>query len=101
VKYKSSFMIRKPLKRKTRLRQVSKKRAIQNSVYRVLRESYLVENPFCYICGKNSCDIHHKRGRFGERLNDVNYFMAVCRSCHQWIHSNPKEAYAKDYLIKR
>ena len=100
-------MKRSPLKRKTplkrggRLRPVSKKRAKQNKAYSVNREVYLNYHPACEICGSKACDIHHKKGRFAERLNDMQYFMAVCRGCHQWIHNNPQQAYAKDYLIRR
>ncbi len=38
-------------------------------------------------------------GRNGERLLDVDYFMAVCRDCHQYIHNNPKESREKGWLI--
>ena len=101
-------MKRTPLKRKTplrrsgrKLRPVSIKRAKQNKEYSVLRMEYLNKNPFCSICEKPACDIHHKKGRFGERLNNSEFFMAVCRGCHEWIHANPQISYAKDYLIKR
>ena len=100
-------MKRTPLKRKTplkrggRLRLVSKKRAKQNKAYSIYRNLYLNNHTACEICGGKACEIHHKKGRFGERLNDMQYFMAVCRGCHHWIHTNPQIAYAKDYLIRR
>jgi 5-methylcytosine-specific restriction endonuclease McrA len=100
-------MKRSPLKRKTpikrggRLKPVSKKRAKQNKVYSSVRLDYLQHNPLCERCGEKADQIHHKRGRFGERLNDKDFFMAVCMTCHNWIHSNSIEAYSKGYLLFR
>jgi hypothetical protein len=100
-------MKRSPLKRKTplkrggRLRPVSKKRAKQNKIYSETRKLYLEKYPFCDCCGKKATQIHHKRGRFQDRLNDTEHFMAICHSCHEWIHRNPMEAYAKGYLLLR
>jgi hypothetical protein len=89
------------MKRSGRLRPVSKKRAKQNKAYSEFRKDHLSKNPFCEICGERATQIHHKRGRFQERLNDTEFFMAVCMACHNWIHRNPKEAYAKGYLVLR
>jgi len=50
---------------------------------------------------KIATQIHHRRGRFGDRLNEVEFFLAVCFECHIKIHMNPAWAYAKDYLVKR
>ena len=100
-------MKRTPLKRKTplkrggRLNPVSKKRAKQNKVYSIARAEYLEQNPLCEICEKKADQIHHKRGRFGDRLNEKEFFMAVCMTCHNWIHGNPIEAYSKGYLLTR
>jgi hypothetical protein len=46
-------------------------------------------------------EIHHKRGRFGSRLNQEEFWLAVSREGHDWIHANPKEAYEKGYLLPR
>ena len=101
-------MKRSPLKRKTplkrtgrKLRLVSRKRAKQNKLYSEIRKVYLEENPACEVCGKQATQIHHKRGRIHDRLNDTAFFMAVCFECHHWIHHNPQIAYAKDYLVKQ
>ena len=84
------------------LRRVSKKRAVQNRTYTKIREEFLADNPKCGVCEiKKSTQIHHRRGRFGDRLNDTAYFMAICFDCHNKIHLNPSWAYAKDYLITR
>jgi 5-methylcytosine-specific restriction endonuclease McrA len=55
----------------------------------------------CEVCGKKAGQIHHKKGRFGDRLNEKEHFMAVCMACHDWIHKNPMEAYAKGYMLLR
>lgn len=100
-------MKRTPLKRKTplrrggRLRPVSLKRAKQNKVYFIYRNLYLNNHPDCEICGRKATQIHHKRGRFQERLVDMEYFMSVCYNCHEWIHRNPIEAYSKGYMLLR
>ena len=100
-------MKRSPLKRKTplkrggRLRPVSKKRAKQNKEYSIYRNLYLNNHPACERCGSKATQIHHKRGRFQDRLNEMEFFMSVCHTCHEWIHRNPLEAYAKGYLLLR
>jgi hypothetical protein len=37
-------------------------------------------------------EIHHSRGRLGALLTDTRYFVAVCQSCHRWIHDHPGKA---------
>jgi len=98
---RSPLKRKSPLKRSGRLRPISKKRAKQNKQYSIYRNLYLTNHSACEICGKKATQIHHKKGRFGERLNDMNYFMSVCHTCHEWIHRNPLEAYAKGYLVTR
>jgi 5-methylcytosine-specific restriction endonuclease McrA len=67
-----------------------------------VREKFLGNNPVCQVCGgKMASQVHHRRGRFGDRLNEVEFFLAVCFECHHRIHHNPSWAYAKDYLIRK
>lgn len=89
-------MKRSPLKR------VSKRRATQNKVYAKVRAEYLDQNPDCEVCGfKQSTQIHHRRGRFGSRLNDTAFFLAVCFECHNTIHTDPIWAYGKGHMVLR
>ena len=81
------------------MRKTSKKRAKQLKIYRSLRDKYLEENLYCEKCGRFGTILHHKNGRTGERLYDINYFMAVCDPCHKWIHEHPKESREKGWLI--
>lgn len=81
------------------MRKVSKKVAKELKVYTEVRKQFLTENPFCAICGAPATDVHHRRGR-GQYLNDPEWFLAVCRRCHdEKIHGDPKIAREKGYLI--
>lgn len=108
-------MKRSPLKRKARLKPVSDRRAKENAVYRKVRKEYLAAHPYCEIClaehrieclkkaevhGVNrATEIHHRKGR-GKYLNDVKFFLAVCRKCHNAVGDNPKWAESRGYLLK-
>lgn len=77
----------------------SEKRADQEEVYKALKKAYMLKEPFCERCARNATEIHHKNGRNGDRLNDINFFMSICRDCHKWVHNHPKEARENGYLI--
>lgn len=47
----------------------------------------------------HACDIHHKAGRTGWRLNDETQWLAVSREAHEWIHANPSEARRRGWLV--
>jgi ribosomal protein S27AE len=81
------------------MRKVSKKRQEQNKAYKVVRDKFMTDNPYCERCGREATENHHTNGRSGDRLLDTNYFMAVCRSCHVWIHEHPKESREVKWLI--
>ena len=70
------------------MRKVSKKRAQQNKAYKVVRNEFMEDNPNCERCNRQATENHHKNGRTGERLLNVNFFMAVCRGGHLFIHKN-------------
>lgn len=104
-------MKRTPIKRKTslksagsrikrvRMRQVSVKRSREMKIYAKLRKELLSQFPACQVCGKRkSTDCHHKSKR-GKNYLNVETFMAVCRSCHDRIHANPKWARENGLLI--
>jgi hypothetical protein len=42
-------------------------------------------------CTGQATDVHHKAGR-GINHNKMSTWIAVCRTCHQWIEENPQEA---------
>lgn len=88
--------------KRTRLRPVSQKRQKQNALYRQVKADYMKsKGRCCEFCRRApATDIHHKAGRTGNLLCAVEYFAAVCRPCHDWIHANPKEATERGYIIR-
>ena len=82
------------------LRKVSQKRAKQLAVYRKARVQFLREFPVCEACvaidsdsvPRKATEIHHRAGRIGEKLNDINDFVPICEICHRWVHNNPWQA---------
>lgn len=78
------------------MRKVSKKQSANLRQYKKVRESYLEYNHDCEAklsdCSYEATEIHHKKGRIGNLLQDDTYFLAVCRNCHRWIEEHPKES---------
>lgn len=84
---------------------MSQKRQREQRARRALVERLLAENPRCqagalirghsrsHACYSFSSDIHEPltRARGGSILDESNC-LAICRSCHDWIHANPAEA---------
>lgn len=79
----------------------SKKRKKQVQEYNKLRVQFLTDNPFCKVCGRMAGEVHHKAGRIGERLLDVDNFLPVCHDCHVKIEMNPNWAKENGYSKKR
>lgn len=84
---------------KVRIRPVSKARSKQVKLYSKLRKIHLIEVPVCEVCkSRAASEIHHKRGRIGELLNDRTHFLSTCEVCHRLIHKAPKWAAEKGYI---
>lgn len=80
----------------------SLKRAKQERTYSRLRKDFLTTRSLCEanlqrICTHKATDVHHIAGRSGKLLNDTSKWMAVCRSCHNWIEEHPVESTEKGY----
>lgn len=82
----------------------SKKMKAKDRAYTVIRKSYLLKHPVCNAglpgCTVETTEVHHKKGR-GKYHLDVDTWLPVCRSCHQWIEENPEEAIELGYSISR
>lgn len=80
---------------------VSEKRLNQLKVYRTLRKEFLSrpENSRCPVTNLPATEIHHINGRENDRLNDFEFWIAVSRQGHIWIHANPREAREKGWLL--
>lgn len=89
-----------PLKRSGRLRAASKKRQSEYNKYAKEKKAYMALHPQCERCKtKKATDIHHKAGRVGQWLCRYEYFAALCRQCHDFIHHNPKESRKNGWII--
>jgi hypothetical protein len=56
----------------------------------------------CEIC--RCCKavlVHHKKGRVGPDVDDLENLMALCNGCHLMVHDSPKMSYQKGYMIRR
>lgn len=84
----------------------SKKRAAQEREYSKLRKDFLLSSPTCQAklpnrCTHHATDVHHMKGRIGPLLTDTKFFLAVCRSCHDWIETHPEEAKELGFSISK
>lgn len=97
---KTPLRSKSSLKRSGWLRGASSKRSKEYSQYNKVKRAYLALHPKCERCKANaSHDIHHKAGRVGRYLCDYSLFAALCRKCHDEIHSNAKEARKQGWII--
>ena len=95
--------IKKPNIR-TPIPRVSKKRQKETVEYLKIRTEYLNEHKLCEAklpgCSGFSTEIHHIKG--GEERSttylDTTTYMAICRSCHSYVHLNPKISRELGYL---
>jgi len=105
-KRKAKAMAKMPLKRSRKplvtskpMKRVSTKQAKRLANYAKLKKLHMEANPNCAICGKPAEDLHHRKGR-GIYLDDPEWFLSVCRNCHDTkIHGDPKTARANGWLI--
>ncbi len=102
---RSPLRRRGPLKRRTPLRSVSAKRAKVQRQRQMMVRKELARRELCEagamiqfgghrsLCAGLAVDLHEPltRARGGSILDPVNT-VAVCRSCHDWIHTHPKAA---------
>jgi len=96
VKIKIVFKsFRSTVKKRKRIRPRTPEREAQYLVYRILREEFFLksENQMCAVYPYlRACDVHHMKGKLGEMLNDVRWWLPVSREGHDWIDLHPKLA---------
>ena len=80
---------------------LSKRRTKQYREYSKVRKEYLEEHSYCEVCYSPATEIHHKKGKIESLLTDKNFFLAVCRNCHDWIENNPEKAKEEGYSVDR
>ncbi len=86
---------KKPIARRARVKRVSERRRKEGAEYAKKRKAFLAARPRCeaapLACRQPSTDVHHRAKR-GRNYLDESTWIAVCRTCHDWIHAHPKEA---------
>jgi hypothetical protein len=87
----------------TPISKVSQKRAGEMAEYIKLKKEYISLYPVCEVeeCNLKAVDIHHQRGREGERLLDTNFFMSVCRKHHTEFTEHSSAAKKDGYSFNR
>lgn len=45
--------------------------------------------------------VHHRKGRDGDLVDDVDLLLGVCWACHEYIHRNPAVSYARGWMLRR
>jgi len=87
---------------KTQIKKVSDKKKKLDGMYSKLRKIQLEKFPVCQIstdyCTKQSTEIHHAAYRTGDTFLGVDTWFATCRSCHKWVHANPRAARQLGFL---
>lgn len=93
-------MKRSPLKRRSRkegerLRRYEKARAA------VAERSGLTCEARTPDCDGALHQVHHRKGRDGELIDELDLLIGVCVSCHRYIHGNPTISYQRGWMVKR
>lgn len=75
------------------INKVSEKKKKELDEYSKKRKAFLALNSTCQArlqnCTYLSTDVHHKAGRIGDNMLNMNTWLAVCRNCHSIIENNP------------
>lgn len=85
------------------MRRVSQKRAKKLAEAKPFRDQYMADHPWCEIkldgCYGRSVDPHEILSRArGGPLDDPDNLLALCRFCHDWVTTHPKEATERGWL---
>jgi len=102
----STEMRNHSLSKPKKIKPISDKRKAELEEYRRLRLQYLKEFPKCAVGLKNCCtkeatEIHHMIGRENDLLNDTQYWLSICRSCHTYITEHSRWAIENGYSFSR
>lgn len=93
-------MKRTPLRRRS-TKESARIRRYQTARYIVAERS----NGSCEArtpdCRGLADEVHHRKGRDGDLVDDVDLLLGTCWACHRFIHSNPALSYERGWMIRR
>ena len=52
------------------------------------------------ICAHIARHAHHKKRRSQGGSDSPDNLLALCESCHNWIHANPEESFRRGWLVR-
>ena len=104
-KFRSTKWKKSEPKEKKPIPKFSAKQLENLKKYRKVRDEFMKEHPNCQArlqgCTIKATDLHHRAGRSGNSLTDTEYFMALCRPCHNKIEDGGKWVYELAFKINR
>lgn len=92
---------------RARIRSESRKQAARRRAYDKARVAvYERSGGRCEINATWSCSgrceqVHHRQGRTGDRMLDLDKMVGICHNCHDFIGKNPALAYDRGWMLRR
>lgn len=92
---------------RARIRSESRKQAARRRAYDKARVAvYERSGGRCEINATWSCSgqceqVHHRQGRVGDRMLDLDKMVGICNNCHEFIGKNPALAYDRGWMLRR
>lgn len=95
-----------PAKKKIKpIKKVSDKRAKEMQLYLKKRKIFLEQHKLCEanleICTRQAFQVHHSCGRSNKLLNQEEFWIAICDSCHKKITEDSAMAILNNLSISR
>jgi 5-methylcytosine-specific restriction enzyme A len=92
--------------RRTRIKSRSNKETARLRAYNRARGVVFERaNGYCEAntpqCRGAMDQVHHRKGRDGDLIDNVDLLLGVCWACHNHIHANPALSYEQGWLVKR
>ena len=92
--------------RRTRIKQRSNKESARLRRYEQARAVVFERaNGYCEAntqnCRGPMDQVHHRKGRDGDLIDDESLLLGVCWACHNYIHSNPALSYGQGWMVRR
>lgn len=85
------------------MRARSKKRAALMRIYVKRAAEFLTEHPRCQFpggCAQRATVVHHRRGRFGARLLDEQWWAASCDQHNAFAEEHTGQALDIGWLVR-